>query len=62
VFWDNHDNNATRRSYLMAELKNNYSETDFSSLKKDSDEFHRISDELRTSRPTKKKVKVKVGH
>jgi len=31
-FWDNHDNNATRRSYLMAELKNNYSETDFSSL------------------------------
>jgi hypothetical protein len=61
LFWDNHDNNATRRSYLMAELKNNYSETDFSSLKKDSDEFHHIADGLRTSKPTKKKMKVKVG-
>lgn len=42
-FWDNHDNLTTRRSYLMAELKNNYSGVDFSTLKKDSQEFHRVA-------------------
>jgi hypothetical protein len=43
LFWDNHDNNTTRRSYLMAEIRNNYSELDYSKLKKDSDDFHRIA-------------------
>ena len=61
LFWDNHDNNATRRSYLMAELKNNYSEADFSSLKKDSDDFHRTAEQIRSSSPGKKKIKIKVG-
>lgn len=60
LFWDNHDNNATRRSYLMAELKNNYSDIDFSSLKKDSDDFHHITEQIRNSTPAKKKIKVKV--
>ena len=60
LFWDNHDNNATRRSYLMSELKNNYSETDFSTLKGDGEEFHRISERIRNLTPDKKKVKVKV--
>jgi Zn-dependent protease with chaperone function len=60
LFWDNHDNNATRRSYLMSELKNNYSETEFSSLKKDGEEYHRISERIRNLTPDKKKVKVKV--
>jgi hypothetical protein len=36
-FWSNHDNNTTRRSYLMAELKNNYSNLDFDSYKRSSD-------------------------
>jgi len=35
VFWSNHDNNATCRSYLMAELRNNYSETEFAATKRD---------------------------
>jgi hypothetical protein len=43
-FWSSHDNHTTRRSYLMAELRNNYSYVDFSQLKKDSDEFHQIAD------------------
>jgi len=62
LFWDNHDNNATRRSYLMSELKNNYADTDFSSLKKDGDEFHQISERIRNLTPDKKKIKVKVRH
>jgi len=42
-FWSSHDNKTTRRSYLMAELRNNYSDVDFSKLKIDSEEFHRIA-------------------
>jgi hypothetical protein len=32
-FWDSHDNHTTRRSYLMAELRNDYSDVDYSKLK-----------------------------
>lgn len=59
VFWDNHDNFTTRRSYLMAELKNNYSDADYSSLKKDSDDFRHIAERIHNSTPDKRKVKVK---
>jgi len=38
-FWSSHDSNATRRSHLMAGLRNN-----FASTRRDSDEFHRIID------------------
>jgi hypothetical protein len=31
-FWSSHDNQATRRSYLMTELKNNYRDLDYSKL------------------------------
>jgi hypothetical protein len=43
-FYSSHDNKTMRRSYLMAELRNNYSDVDFSKLKKDSDQFHRVAD------------------
>jgi hypothetical protein len=39
LFWSKHDNDTTRRSYLMAELKNNYSSVDFASYKRDTDQF-----------------------
>jgi len=39
LIWSNHDNHTTRRSYLMAELKNNYSNADFASYKRDTEEF-----------------------
>ena len=42
-FWSSHDNKTTRRSYLMAELRNNYSDIDFSALKTDSEEFHHVA-------------------
>jgi hypothetical protein len=43
-FWSNHDNKAMRRSYLMAELRNRYSDVDFATLKKDSDDFHHVAE------------------
>jgi hypothetical protein len=61
IFWDDHDNNTTRRSYLMAELRNNYSDVEFQGLKKDSQEFHQISQILNDSRQTKNKIRVKVS-
>ncbi len=33
-FWSSHDNNTTRRSYLMAEIRNNYADADYSQLSK----------------------------
>ena len=44
--WSDHDNKTMRRSYLMAELRNNYSDVEFSKLKKDSDEFHHVAELL----------------
>lgn len=43
LFWSSHENFTARRSYLTAELCNNYSDVDYSKLKKDSDEFHRVA-------------------
>jgi len=59
-FWDNHDNNTTRRSYLMSEIRNNYSAVDFSNLKKDSDKFHHVAEIVKDSQQGRKKVKMKV--
>lgn len=60
-FWSDHDNNTTRRSYLMAELKNNYSDVDFDSLKRDRGErFDAVVRSLNFRNPSKgKKLKVK---
>lgn len=55
IFWDNHDNNTTRRSYLMAEIRNNYPDLDYSKLKKDSDDFHRIAAIVNEGTQKKKK-------
>ena len=43
-FWSTRDNYTSRRSYLMAELRNNYRGVNYSNLKKDSDEFHHVAD------------------
>jgi hypothetical protein len=56
-FWDNHDNHTTRRSYLMAELKNNYSDVDYSKLKKDSEQFHHVAELVKTAEADQKKGK-----
>jgi hypothetical protein len=46
-FWSSHDNNATRRSYLMNELRNNYQGLEYSSLKVNAEEFLQIQQEAR---------------
>ena len=56
-FWDNHDNHTTRRSYLMAELKNNYSDLDYSKLKKDSERFHQVAELVKKAEANEKKNK-----
>jgi peptidase M48-like protein/uncharacterized protein DUF5666 len=58
-FWSDHDNFTTRRSYLMAELRNNYAGIDFSSMKKDTDEFQKMAAAARAGTTSKKKIKVK---
>jgi hypothetical protein len=55
-FWDTHDNLTTRRSYLMAELKNNYSEVDYSKLKKDSEQFHKVAEMVKKFEADNKKA------
>jgi Peptidase family M48 len=61
LFWDSHDNNTTRRSYLMSELRSNYSDVDYSTLKKDSDIFHHVAELVQNAEQSKKKIKVKVA-
>lgn len=58
-FWNSHDNHTTRRSYLMAELRNNYADVDYSKLSKGVP-----LDPLRAaaSDPSGKKSKVKVKY
>lgn len=43
-FWSEHDNNLLRRSYLMAEIRNNYSNADFATLRKDSSSFAEVAE------------------
>jgi hypothetical protein len=55
--WDTHDNLTTRRSYLMAELKNNYSDVDYTKLKKDSEQFHKVAEMVKKFEADNKKKK-----
>ncbi|HEY7388658.1 MAG TPA: M48 family metalloprotease [Bryobacteraceae bacterium] len=57
-FWSNHDNHATRRTYLMAELRNNYSGIDFEGYKRNTERFTAAVTALK-SRGAPKKIKVK---
>jgi len=58
-FWSSHDNYTVRRSYVMAELRNNYSDVDYSRLKKDSEQFHHVAEIVKDSEVEKKKAKAK---
>jgi Zn-dependent protease with chaperone function len=57
-FWSSHDNNATRRSYLMNELRNNYEGVEFSSLKLNEEEFHKIQREAQDALTIKMHIQV----
>jgi hypothetical protein len=58
-FWSNHDSNATRRSYLMNELRNNYQAVDFTVLKTNSEPFHALQEQVRQSAAKKQTVHVR---
>ena len=57
-FWSSHDNAPTRRSYLMNELKNNYRDLDYTTLKTNEAEFSRIKAATINANGQKKKIKV----
>lgn len=59
-FWSTHDNNATRRSYLMNELKNNYVGLDYPRLKVSSEGFGEMA--ARANEATSAKPKIKARH
>jgi hypothetical protein len=56
-FWDDHDTLTRRRSYIMAELRNNYSTVDYSTLKKDSEQFQHVAELMKTAEAEQKKAK-----
>jgi len=58
-FWSTHDNNATRRSYLMNELKNNYSTVDYGQLSTEQTNFKVIAERVRLTEDSKRKNQVR---
>lgn len=61
-FWSSHSNHATRRSFLMVEIRNNYSQMDLNSLKKgDESEYEKIVLLTKDAAAKKKKIKVKTA-
>ena len=56
--WGSHENRTMRRSYLMAELRNNYSDVDYSKLKDDTQQFHQVAGIVKNLED-KKKTKAK---
>jgi hypothetical protein len=42
-YWDGQDDTTLRRSYLLAELNNNYSEIDYKSYVRDREEYDRLA-------------------
>ena len=57
-FWSSHENQATRRSYLMNELKNNYRDLDYTRLNTNEKEFGAIKAKVADASSKKKKIKV----
>ena len=57
-FWSSHDNHATRRSYLMNELKNNYRDLDYAPLVLKADDYARIKAAIAEAKSPKRKLKI----
>lgn len=59
-FWSSHSNNAERRSFLMVEIRNNYSQLNLNEMKRGDDgEYEKITLLTRDAAAKKKKIKVK---
>jgi hypothetical protein len=57
-FWSTHNNNTVRRSYLMAELRNNYSGLDYSRLQRGEERFVNIVSVVNSRRVQGKRLRV----
>jgi hypothetical protein len=58
LFWSNHDNHATRRSYLMNELKNNYAQLEYAKFQTHKSEFKRMVDRVHAATAGKRNIEV----
>lgn len=59
-FWSTHENQATRRSYLMNEIRNNYSNLDYSKVHKgDDSSFQAIKQIAQSTADGRRTIKVK---
>jgi hypothetical protein len=58
-FWSTHDNNSTRRSYLMNELKNNYADLPYESLRVEADPFAEMAARATAASTGKQKIKLR---
>ena len=56
LFWSSHDNPTLRRSFLMAELRNNYGYLNPNDVKQNEEEFQRIAKLIKETTAKKKKV------
>ena len=52
-FWASHDNKTKRRSYLMAELRNNYPKLDYSSYARNEEAYREFVRHVRAARKKK---------
>jgi len=57
-FYSDHDNHATRRSYLMLEIRNNYGELSYSALRTNEEEYRRVAHLVTASPNQSRKIKV----
>ena len=57
-FWSTHDNHATRRSYLMNELKNNYRDVEFASLQTRTERYAEMKQAVANALSGKRTIKV----
>ncbi len=55
-FWGSHDNSTLRRSFLMAELRNNYGFLNPNDVKQNEEDFKRIAQLVKEASVKKKKV------
>lgn len=55
-FWSSHDNPTLRRSFLMAELRNNYENINPNDVKQNEEDFKRIAKLVKETTAKKKKV------
>src|SRR5262249_7804383 len=57
-FWSNHDNNATRRSYLMNELKTNYSTLEYPRFRINEAQYRAIVERVHAASKSTRKIRV----